>query len=136
MTRLCELHLKERHHDAAWQDYEDFLNSGGKILPAATWLELCRAAEGQQMFERALAEYAKLAAAYPGERHAVMAQVGAGRLCLARLNRPQDALRCFEAAAASPVPHLDLESNIEIGIREAKAAMSPGGSPATAAARA
>jgi tetratricopeptide (TPR) repeat protein len=136
MTRLCALHLRHRYDDAAWQDYEEFLNSGGKQMPAATWFELCRAAEGKQLYERALAEYDKLAAAHPAERHAVMAQVGAGRICLTRLHRPQDALRYFESAAASPVPHLDLETNIAAGIREAKAAISPMPSPATATAHA
>jgi membrane associated rhomboid family serine protease len=134
ITKLCTLHLKQRYNEAAWQDYEEFLSSGGKQMPAATWLELCRAAEAQQSFERALDEYEKLAAAYPAERPAMMAQLGAGRICLARLNRPQDALHHFQAAAASPVPHLDLETDIEAGIRAAKAASSPAASAAAATA--
>jgi hypothetical protein len=32
----------------------------------------------------------------------------------------------FQAAAASPVPHLDLELNIQTGIKEAKASLSGG----------
>ena len=136
ITKLCTLHLKQRYHEAAWQDYEDFVKSGGKQMPAATWLELCRVAEGQQCFDRALDEYDKLAAAYPRERQAVMAQLGAGRICLARLNRPQDALRHFEAGVTAPAPHLDLESDLEAGIRAARAAMSPGAGAAAAVARA
>ena len=76
--------------------------------------------EQQQDFERAVSEYEKLAAAYPSERQSVMAQLGAARICLKRLNRPQDALRFYEAASASAVPHLDLEQDIESGIREAR----------------
>jgi hypothetical protein len=41
-----------------------------------------------------------------------------------RLNRPQDALKYYEAAQASAVPHLDLEMNIEAGIREANKVMA------------
>ena len=136
ITKLCTLHLKQRYHEAAWQDYEDFLKTGGKQMPAATWLELCRVAEGQQNFDRALHEYDRLAAAFPGERQAVLARLGAGRICLARLNRPQDALRYFEAAAAAPAPHLDLEPDIEAGIRTATAAVAPVASAAVAVARA
>jgi hypothetical protein len=36
------------------------------------------------------------------------------------LKRPQDTLRFYEAASGSVVPHLDLEQDIESGIREAK----------------
>ena len=94
-------------------------------MPAAVWLDLCRAAEEQLCFERALSEYEKLAAAYPTERQALLAQLGAAKLCLKRLNRPQDALKLYEAVAASPIPHLDWEHGIQLGIREAKAALSP-----------
>lgn len=37
-TKLCRLHLKVHNHDAAWQDYEEYLNSGGGAMPASTWL--------------------------------------------------------------------------------------------------
>ena len=134
MTTLCALHLKHRCHEAAWHDYEEFLTTGGKQMPAPTWLDLCRAAENQQLYDRALSEYDKLAAAFPKERTGLMAQLGAARVCLTRLNRPQDALRYFDAAAASPVPHLDMETNIAAGIKEARAAMSASAGVATAVA--
>jgi hypothetical protein len=53
-----------------------------------------------------------------------MAQLAAARICLKRLNRPVDALRFYEAAEASAVPHLDLELDIQSGIREAKDVLS------------
>jgi tetratricopeptide (TPR) repeat protein len=123
-VKLCTLHLKAREYDVAWQNYEDFLASGGKDIPAVTWLDLCRAAEEQQAYDRALSEYDKLIAMYPKERQSLMAQIAAGRLCVQRLNRPQDALKYYEAAQTSLVPHLDLEMNIEAGIREAKKVMA------------
>jgi hypothetical protein len=52
-------------------------------------------------------------------------------LCLQRLNRPQDALKYFEAAHASSIPHLDWEMNIEAGIRDAKKVMAGGTVAAT-----
>src|SRR5579862_220429 len=125
-AQLCALHLKLREPEAAWQDYEEFLNAGGTQLPANTWLELGRALEGQQNFERVLSEYLSLAENYSSDRAGVMAQLAAARLCLKRLSRPEDALRLFQAAAASPVPHLDLEVNIQAGIKEAQAALSGG----------
>jgi len=102
--KLCQLHLKSQDAEAAWQDYQEYLNTGGNRMPASTWLELCRAAEGQQNFERASAEYAHLAEAYPSERQSLLALLSAGRLCLKKLNRPSDALRYYKAASSSPVP--------------------------------
>jgi len=92
---------------------------------------LCRALEQQQNFERAFTEYLSLAGAYPSDRPALMAQLAAARVCLKRLSRPQDALQLFQSAAASAIPHLDLEVNIQAGIKEAEAALS--GGPAKAA---
>jgi tetratricopeptide (TPR) repeat protein len=104
-------------YEAAWLDYEEFLNLGGNKMLPAIWLELCRVPEERNDFKRALSEYEKLAAAYPAERHGLMAKVGAARILLSRFDRPDEALRLYEAASASAVPHLDLEREIESGIR-------------------
>ena len=65
-------------------------------------------------------EYEALASAYPAEKQSLLAQLAGGRLCLKRLHDPQHALRFYQAAAASTVPHLDWESNIQNGVEEAK----------------
>ena len=122
--KTCSLHLKAHEVEAAFQDYAEFVDAGGGKMPAATWLELCKGAEEKQEFGRAFTEYQQLAQAYPAERQALTAQLSAARLCLKRLNRPQDALAIYQAAAASPIPHLDWEQHIQSGIKEAKAAMS------------
>jgi membrane associated rhomboid family serine protease len=126
--RTCALHLKARNAEAAWKDYEEFLNCGGESVPADTWLELCKAADDLQSYDRALYEYQRLAEAYPNERQGLMAHLGAAKICLKRLNRPQDALGFYQAAAASTIPHLDWEQNIQAGIKEAKAAIDGGAS--------
>lgn len=128
-VKLCQMHLKAQNIDAAWQDFGEYLNSGGERMPASTWLELCRAAEGQQDFERAVEEYDKLAHAYPSERQSLLALMAAGRLSQTKLNRPAEALRFYEAAANSPVPHVDWEMNIQGGILEAQRALSLTESP-------
>jgi tetratricopeptide (TPR) repeat protein len=89
-------------------------------------LDLCRVPEQQQDFERAVSEYEKLAAAYPSERQSVIAQLAAARICLKRLGRPLDALRLYEGASASAVPHLDLELDIQSGLRKARTAITQG----------
>ena len=122
--KLCQLHLKKQDGEAALRDYEEFQNTGGQHLPAGTWLDLCRSLEGQQNFERAVAEYDKLATAYPKERQSLLALMAAGRLSLKKLGRPAEALRFYRTASASPVPHLDWESNIQVGMKEAIAALS------------
>jgi len=123
--KLCDLHVRSREYETAWQDYEDFLNAGGENLPPSVWLELCRVPEQQLDFERAVSEYEKLAGAYPSERQSLMAQLAAARICIKRLNRPQDALRLYEGASASAVPHLDLQQEIESGIRQAEDVLLP-----------
>jgi hypothetical protein len=65
-------------------------------------------------------EYEALASAYPAEKQSLLAQMAAGRLCLKRVNDPQRALRFYQAAAASAVPHLDWEANIQRGIEDAQ----------------
>ena len=132
-VKTCALHLRAHGVEAAFKDYAEFVDAGGTKMPAATWLELCKGAEEMQEFERALAEYEQLAQAYPGERQALTAQLSAARLCLKRLNRPQDALTIYQTAAASPIPHLDWEQHIQAGIKEAKAAMSSGNAIAAGA---
>jgi membrane associated rhomboid family serine protease len=122
--RLCQLHLKKQDGEAAWRDYEEFQNTGGKLLPPTTWLELCRMLEGQQNFDRAVAEYDKLASAYPRDKQSLLALMAAGRLSLKKLGRPAEALHFYRAASASAVPHLDWESNIQAGIKEATATLS------------
>ena len=118
--KLCQLHLKAQDTEAALQDYQDYMNAGGKQMPAATWLELCRVIEGQQNYDRALNEYNQLAQTYPKERQSILALLSAGRISLKVMNRPSDALRFYNAAKASPVPHLDWETNIQAGIQAAE----------------
>ncbi|HYM77511.1 MAG TPA: rhomboid family intramembrane serine protease [Candidatus Dormibacteraeota bacterium] len=130
--KTCGLHLKAHQIEAAFQDYAEFVDGGGK-MPATTWLELCKGAEEMQEFDRALAEYQELAKAYPAERQALTAQLSSARLCLKKLNRPKDALALYQAAANSPIPHLDWDTIIQAGIKEAKAALSSGSAIAAGA---
>ena len=120
----CALRLKTHEIESAFQDYAEFIDNGGGKMPASTWLELCKGAEETQEYDRALAEYMQLAQAYPADRQALTAQLSAARLCLKKLNRPQDALALYNSAAKSPIPHLDWDVIIQTGIKEAKAAAS------------
>jgi len=133
LLKLCELHMKAREPEPAWENYEDFIKSGGVTVPAALWFDLCRFVEGQQNFERALTEYEKLAVTHPEERQGLLALMAAARICLKNLNRPQDALKFFQAASSSKVPHLDFEGVISAGIREAGAGAQGGRASAAGA---
>jgi tetratricopeptide (TPR) repeat protein len=123
--QLCQFHLKAQDFDAAWKAFEEYNTGGGENMPASTWLELTRMLESQENFDRAVDEYERLAAAHPTSKESVLALISAGRLCLRRLNRPADAVRNYKAANASPVPHLDWETNIIAGIQNAEKACSP-----------
>lgn len=122
--KVCSLHLKSREFDAAWQNYQEFLSSGGQKPPAQVWFDLCRGLETQQNFETAVKEYQKLIEAYPTDRITLMCQIALGRTYM-KVNQPAEALKFYEKAAASPIPHLDLEQTIQAGIREAKKAPAP-----------
>lgn len=124
LAKLALLHIKNRELDAAWQDYEDFTNAGGQNFPASAWLELCRHLEGQGNFDRAVSELENLSVAYPTERQSLLALMSAGRISLKKLNRPADALRFYQAAHASPLPHRDWETNIQAGLKEAQEQLS------------
>jgi membrane associated rhomboid family serine protease len=116
MEALCQLHLKLHNSEAAWQDYEDYLQAGGANIPAASWLELCRHAENIQLWERAASEYEKLSNAWPQERNSVLALISAGRIQLRHLGHPEQALRLYIAAQNSPVPHQDWNETIRKGV--------------------
>jgi membrane associated rhomboid family serine protease len=123
LTRVCEIHLQQREPDAAWDAYEEFVQAGGDTMPAGTWLKLGRIAEDRKEYERALAEYEKLTAKYRSAREGLDAQLRAALISMKHLGHPGDALKWYEAASVSAVPHLDLEREIQMGIAEARAAM-------------
>ncbi|HKR83660.1 MAG TPA: rhomboid family intramembrane serine protease [Terriglobales bacterium] len=124
LEKLCAIHAAAGETDLVWKTYEDFLSAGGKDLAANVWLEVGRAAEKLQFFDRAVSEYETLAQVHPTERQAISALLSAGRVCM-KLNQPERALAFFEAAEKSPVPHLDWEQSIAAGIKEAKSALPP-----------
>ena len=129
--QLCQAYLKNQDVDAAWRAFEEYQNAGGDKMPAATWLEIIRSIEAQQHFDRAVSEYERLAENYPTEKQSLLALLAAGRLCLKKLNRPEEALKLYKAAAASKVPHLDWEANIQAGLQDAERALTsvPAGAP-------
>jgi|KBSMisStandDraft_5_1062788.scaffolds.fasta_scaffold00071_19 membrane associated rhomboid family serine protease len=135
LEKLCAIHSAAGEPELVWKTYEDFMSLGGKNLPANLWLDVARAAEKLQFFDRAVSEYETLAQTNSQERQAISALLAAGRICLKQLNQPERALGFFEAAEKSPVPHLDWEQNIAAGVREAKAALPPKAAAASASSQ-
>jgi len=122
-AQICQQHLKAQDSENAWHAFEEYTSAGGDKLPAATWLEICRMLEAQQNLDRAASEYERLAEAHAAEKQSILALVAAGRLLLKKLNRADQALRCYEKANASKVPHLDWQPNIDAGLRDSRAAL-------------
>jgi tetratricopeptide (TPR) repeat protein len=117
----CDLRIKMHNPEAAWQDYLDYGNAGGRKMPADTWLELCRIAEGQETWDRAVSEYQQLADSWPASRASIVALVAAGRLN-AQHGRAEDAKRFYVAAQTSTVPHADWDETIRKGLEKITAA--------------
>jgi membrane associated rhomboid family serine protease len=124
LQKLVELTVKAKDTEESLRSYEDFKSAGGEQLPAAVWLDLCRLIDDHQDLHRAVSEYEALAAAYPNQKQALLANMAAGRICLKRLSESQRALKFYQAAAASPVPHLDWEPTISSGIEQAQKTLS------------
>jgi tetratricopeptide (TPR) repeat protein len=120
MIRLCEFQVKARDMEGAWQSFEEFSNSGGGSMPSTTWLELIRFQENLAHYDRAVEEYERLAVAFPEDKASILALLSAGRICLKNLNRPEQALKFYNAAASSSVPHAEWESNIRAGTQAAR----------------
>lgn len=85
-AQLCQLHLKAQDSEAAWRDFEAYSNAGGDKMPPATWREICRFLEAQQHFDRAAAEYERLAEVHAVKKQSILALIAAGRLYLKKLN--------------------------------------------------
>jgi len=132
LLRLCAAHVKGNDVTCALEDYSAYLESGGEKLPAALLFDLARGLESHEQFDRARAEYEKFLEIYPTERQSLPVQLAAARLCLKKLNQPEDALRLYRAAEQSPIPHLDWDTAIQAGIREAQAALGKPGAAAAA----
>jgi hypothetical protein len=131
LAKLLGLEIKANDHEGALQTCQDFRNAGGEKLPAPLWLEFCRQLETQPDVSRAADEYLELAQGYPVEKQGLLAQMAAGRIYLKRLDRPADALRLYEAAQASTIPHADWQATIDRGIAEAKKVLHAEPTPVT-----
>ena len=123
LAKLLALEMKANDSEGALQAFQDFRNAGGETLPAPLWLEFCRFLETQPDISRAAEEYLELAKSFPNEKQGLLAQMAAGRIYLRRMNRPADALKLYEAAQASAIPHADWQTTIERGIAEANKMM-------------
>jgi membrane associated rhomboid family serine protease len=123
LVKLLGLEIKANDGEGALQTFQDFRNAGGDKLPASLWLEFCRVLETQPDISFAAEEYLELAKSFPAEKQGLLAQMAAGRIYLKRMDRPADALRLYEAAQASSIPHADWQTTIDRGIAEAKKAM-------------
>lgn len=124
LQKLCLLLVKGKDCEEALRVFKECKSAGIDDVPVASWLDICRLLEDQQQPESAVEEYETLAAAYPREKQSLLAQIAAGRLGLKRLNEPALALRFYNAANASPIPHLEWDAKIQAGIEESQKALS------------
>jgi len=76
------------------------------------WLDLCRQLENPTDLERTAGSTRPLRRPIQTGNKGCWRR-GRGRIYLKRLNRPADALRCYEAAHASIVPHSDWQATID-----------------------
>jgi len=122
-AKMCELYLKAREYDSAWQCFGEFANvAGEKKLPPRIWYDLGQGLEQQQNFQVALDQYKGIVKAYSAETVSVQAQIAAGKLCMNKLSRPEEAAQWYESASTSRAPHTEFESAIQFGLAAARKA--------------
>jgi membrane associated rhomboid family serine protease len=123
LATLCRLNVASGDLQTAWDYYEQFSNLGGEKISRGVWMELCRWLESQSNWDRAAAQYKRVAEMNPTERVSVQALMAAARINIERLNRPSEAERLFRLAEASPVAHEDQIVMIEDGLKKCAAAI-------------
>jgi membrane associated rhomboid family serine protease len=122
-ARMCELYLKQKAFDSAWQCFGEYANvAGDKKFPAKTWYELALGLEQQQNFDVAMDQYRAIVKNYPQDVASVQAQIAAAKLCMNKLNRPAEAVQWYEGANASSAPHREFDSAIQVGLAAARKA--------------
>ncbi len=121
LATLCNLSLKNKSFEAAWDYYLEYQAAGGKKLPGQHWLKLCRALESQQHWVQAAQEYEKLANAHSDDRISIVALVAAAQVHMKRLDNRFEAARLYKQAQVSPLPHRDWETTIRQGLAQAQA---------------
>lgn len=118
---LCRLHVMAGELPLAWEEYRAYCNFGGEKLPRGVWMELCRYLEREKSWDLAATEYEKLAQNNAGERVSVSALVAAATIRQRELSQADRAQSLLMQAAASPVPHTDLDGAIQEGLRHCAA---------------
>lgn len=119
LARVIQFQIRAKDYDAALESLAEFRNTGGEKIAAAEWVQLCRALESKQDWERAAAEYEAFARAYPTDKLSVYALVSSARICLKQLGRPEEAAARYRAASDSKVPHMDWDDAIRRGLQDA-----------------
>jgi membrane associated rhomboid family serine protease len=133
LPQLIRLSFATGDAGQAKQYIDQYRSIGGTQLPAATWIELCRNYEKDQLWDAAAREYEQLGQTYYAtDRVSLTALMSGARIYLSKLNRPTDAERLFRAAQNSPIPHLDVDGMITQGLKECAAAQAAESKPAGA----
>ena len=112
MIRLVEFQLKSQDFDGAWQSYEEYSNSGGNSMPAALWPELRFAARKTRIIWTELLRNTNCLAYCTSHRKAIPIGITVCWSYLPQEFEPSEqALKFYNAAAASAVPHAEWDSS-------------------------
>ncbi len=118
--RLIGLYMQQNAPDTAIQLFEEMqqLALDGEV-PAPLRLRLARHLEKQNLLDRAAQEYCNIYSSSQPNATSFQALLAHANLTL-RVGRKQEALQLFTIAQNSPVPHLDWETTITHGLKQAQ----------------
>lgn len=118
--RLIGLYMQQSAPDTAIQLYEEMQQQAldGEV-PAPLRLRLARHLEKQNLLDRAAQEYCNIYSSSQPDATSFQALLAHANLTL-RMGRKQEALQLFTVAQNSPVPHLDWETTITHGLKQAQ----------------
>ena len=120
-VRLIALYVKQNTLDTAMDLYEEIHQVGEEAsVPALLRLRLARHLEKNNFLEGAGQEYCNIYSNGPADNTSFQALLAHANLML-RMRQKAEALRLFTLAQNSPIPHLDWETTITHGLKQAEA---------------
>ena len=128
-VRLIALHVKQNALDTALDLYEEMNQAGLEIsVPAALRLRLAKHLEKSNFSEGAAQEYCNIYSNSPADNTSFQALLAHANLML-RMGRKAEAVQLFTVAQNSPLPHLEWETTIAHGLKQAQALPDPEAPP-------
>jgi len=119
-VRLIGLYMQHNEPDTALRIYEEMQDLGlDHAVPAPLRLRLGKHMEKQEQLDKAASEYCNIYSNEKPDATSFQALLAHANLAL-KMKQKDEAIRLYTIAQNSPIPHLDWESAITHGLKQAQ----------------